>query len=153
MTHVTWASLSQNLSGEGINSGSHTYFFDLTRTCRAFPDEGPAPCRGHLWDNTNMKDYTHHSLIHSNNVDMKGWLWWWNDSWGPCGLKTLWHLSYRWGKTQKKPHPGNLSWLGIEPGPTAWQAHILPPAPQQWTRAKITRVNMVTTKHKLWCGG
>ena len=38
-----------------------------------------------------------------------------------------------WGKTPKKPHPGNLSRPGIELGPAAWQARMLPPAPQRWT--------------------
>ena len=61
-------------------------------------------------------------------------LWWWpNDIQGPWGPKASRHLSYRWGKTPKKPHPGNLSWPGIEPGPAAWQACMLVPCPQRWT--------------------
>ena len=44
------------------------------------------------------------------------------------------HLSYMWGKTQKKPHPGNLSRPGIEPGPAAWQARMLPSGPKRWIR-------------------
>ena len=64
---------------------------------------------------------------------MKGWLWRPNDIRGPCGPKASWHLSYRWGKTPKKPHPGSLSRLDIKPGPAAWQARMLPPAPQRWT--------------------
>ena len=48
-----------------------------------------------------------------------GWLWWPNDFRGPWGLKASWHLSYRWGKTPKKPHLGNLYRPGIEPGPAA----------------------------------
>ena len=32
-----------------------------------------------------------------------------------------------------KPHPGNLSRPGIEPGPAAWQARMLQLAPQRWT--------------------
>ena len=35
---------------------------------------------------------------------------------------------------EKKPHPGNLSRPGIEPGPAAWQARMQPLAPQRWTR-------------------
>ena len=62
-----------------------------------------------------------------------GW-WWPNDIRGPWGPKASRHLSYRWGKTSKKPHPGNLSWPGIEPGPAVWQAHMLPPGPQRWTK-------------------
>ena len=30
---------------------------------------------------------------------------------------------------EEKPHPRNLSQLGIEPGPVAWQARMLPPGP------------------------
>ena len=50
----------------------------------------------------------------------------------PWRPKTSWHWSYRWGKTPKKSRPGNLSRLGIDPGPAAWEARMLPPAPQQW---------------------
>ena len=62
-----------------------------------------------------------------------GWLWWPNDIRGPCGPKASWHSSYRWGKTPKNPHPGNLSRPGIEPVPAAWQARMLPLVPQRWT--------------------
>ena len=55
---------------------------------------------------------------------------WYSGTWGP---KASWHLSYRCGKTPKKPHPGNLSRPGIEPGPAVWQARMLPPDPQRWT--------------------
>ena len=44
--------------GRELNYGSHTYFFDHTRTCRASPDELSAQCRGYLRDNTNMTDDT-----------------------------------------------------------------------------------------------
>ena len=37
------------------------------------------------------------------------------------------------GKTPNKPHPENLSRPGIERGPAAWQARMLPPGPQWWT--------------------
>ena len=36
-------------------------------------------------------------------------------------------------KPRKKPHPGILSRQGIEPGPAAWQARMLPLTPQRWT--------------------
>ena len=123
--------------GRELNYGSHTstFFFDHTRTGRASPDVWSARCRGHLWDSTNMKENTHqaHTLSHPNKANME---WWWrrpNDIRGPWGPKVSWYLSYRWGKTPKKPHPGNLSRPGIEPGPAAWQARILPFAPQWWT--------------------
>ena len=62
-----------------------------------------------------------------------GWQWWPNDIRGSWGPKASRHLSYRWGKTPKKPHPGNLSRPGIEPGSAAWQVRMLPPAPQRCT--------------------
>ena len=70
-----------------------------------------------------------HSVIPTRRI--------WNDDYdgqmifGDLGeQKVSWHLSYRWGKTPKKPHPGNLSRPGTEPGPAAWQARMLPLAPQ-----------------------
>ena len=62
--------------------------------------------------------------------------WWWMimmAKWYSGTLWASWHTSYRWGKTPKKPHPGNLSRPGIEPGPAAWQARMLPLVPQRWT--------------------
>ena len=56
--------------GRELNCGSHTYFFDHTRTWRASPDEWSAQCRGHLRDSTNMKDNTH-SVITTRRI--------WND--------------------------------------------------------------------------
>ena len=52
--------------GRELNYGSHTYFFDLTRTWRASPDEGWAQCWGHLRDSTNMKDNTHQAHTQSS---------------------------------------------------------------------------------------
>ena len=40
-------------------------------------------------------------------------------------------------KNPEKPHPGNLSRPGIEPGPAAWQARMLPPVPQRWKMQTI----------------
>ena len=68
------------------------------------------------------------------------WVWmimmakWYSGTWGPKASR---HLSYRWGKTPKKPHPGNLSRPGIEPGPAALQARMLPLAPQRFTYVTI----------------
>ena len=59
---------------------------------------------------------------------------------GILGPKAFWHLSYRWGKTPKKPHPGNLSRPGIESGPAAWQARMLPPIPQRWDSVSLSYV-------------
>ena len=46
VTHATRALQSHNLSGEGVNFGSHTYVFDHTGTWRAYLDEGSDQCRG-----------------------------------------------------------------------------------------------------------
>ena len=73
--------------------------------------------------------HTTHTLSHSNKANMEWWLRRPNDIRGPWGSKVSWHLFYRWEKTPKKPHPGNLSRPGIEPGPAAWQARKLPLAP------------------------
>ena len=88
---------------------------------------GPLP-RQHKYER-----HTIHEPIHSNKANMKGWLWRPNDIRGRCGPAS-WHLSCRWGKTPKKPHPGNLSRLGIELRPAAWQGRMLPPVPQRWTQ-------------------
>ena len=129
-----------DLSGEGINSGSHTYFFYHTRTWRVSPDEWSAQCRDHLRDNTN-NERRDTSSTHPFILASRRWFWLPNDIRGPCGPKVSWHLSYRRGKTPKKPHPGNLSRPGIEPGPAAWQARMLPPVPQRWTRSIFTDQN------------
>ena len=59
VSHATRALQSHDLSGEGINSGLHTYCFDH-KDMEGLPDEGSAQCRGHLRDNTSMRDETHH---------------------------------------------------------------------------------------------
>ena len=52
--------------GRELNHGSHTYFFDHTRTWRVSPDEWLAQCRGHLRESTNMKDNTHQAHTQSS---------------------------------------------------------------------------------------
>ena len=59
-----------------------------------------------------------------------GWLRWPNDIRGPWGLK---HPDICITGEGKKSHPGNVSRPGIEPGPAAWQARMIPPVPQGWT--------------------
>ena len=49
---------------------------------------------------------------------------------------------------KKKPHPGNLSRPGIELGPAAWQARILPPCPQRWTIVILIVIHGLG--HKSW---
>ena len=85
-----------------------------------------------------------HAHIQCNKENMKEWLWRPNDIRGPCERKASWHLSYRRGKTPKKPYSGNLSRPGIEPGPAAWQACMLPPSPQRHN-------HFLKIKHKRIC--
>ena len=95
--------------------------------------------------------HTNHTLSHPNKANMEWWLQRTNDIRGPRGPRVSWHLSYRWGKTPKKPHPGNLSRPGIEPGPSAWQARMLPLAPQRWTEIdmKISKFSKAQWKSDL----
>ena len=144
MTHATQALQRHDLSGQGINSESHTYF--LTTQGHGEPPRmseqlnvGATSETAQTWKTI----HTRHTLIHSNKVTMKWWLWRPNDIRGPCLSKVSWHLSYRWGKIPEKLHPGNLSRPGIEPGPAAWQPRMLPPVPQWWTNYNIILKNVV----------
>ena len=48
--------------------------------------------------------HTIHALIHSNKVNMKGWLWRPDDIRGPCGPKASWHyLTCEGKKTKSSP--------------------------------------------------
>ena len=125
------------LSGEGINSGSHTYF--LTTQGHGKPPRMKDQLNaGATSETTRTWKTIHHSrTYHANKVNMIGCLWRPNDIWGSCEPNASWNLSYKWGKTPKKPHPGNLSRPGIEPGPAAWQTRMLPPVPRD-TYAKGT---------------
>ena len=130
MTHATRALQSHDLSGEGIKLWITYILFWPHKDMRASPDEWSAQCRGQLRDSTNMK-------CHPNKANME---WWWrrpNYIRGPWGPKASRRLSYRWGKTPRKPHPGNLSRPGIETGPAAWQARMIPLAPQRWTEFEV----------------
>ena len=67
----TWLTLpgpyrATTCRGRELNYGSHTYFFDHTRTWGASPDEWSAQCRGHLRDSTNMKNDTHQAHTQSS---------------------------------------------------------------------------------------
>ena len=95
---------------------------------------------------TWMTIHTIHAPIHSNKVNKKGWLLSPNDIRGPWGPKASWHLSYRWGKTSKKPHAGNLS----RPGIAAWQVPGHATACSTgWTTALLKNINM-NVIHS-WC--
>ena len=50
-------------------------------------------------------------------------------------------------KPRKNPHPRNLSRPGIEPGPAAWQARMLPVAPQRWpTQNSVVKISSSSPK-------
>ena len=77
---------------------------------------------GHIRDSTNMKDNTHqaHSAIPTRRI--------WSDDYdGQMILGDLGGLKFPnicltgEEKPRKKPHPGNLSRPGIEPGPAAYK--------------------------------
>ena len=144
MTHVTRALQNHDLSEEGINFGSHTYFFLKTQG-----HGGPLRMRDQLnagatseRTRTCKTIHTIDAPIYSNKAYIKGWLWRPNDIRGPCGPKASWHLSYTWGKTPKNPHPGNLSRPEIVSEPAARQARMLPPVPQRWTWNSLSSFNV-----------
>ena len=94
--------------------------------------------------------HTNHTLSNPNKADMEWWLRRPNDIRGPCGPKVSWRLSYRWGKTPKKPHQINLSRPWIEPGPAAWQARMLQLAPQRLTRNTfVNRIKHINVDFEL----
>ena len=122
------------LQGRELNYGSHAYF--LTTQGHGGPSRmSDQPNSGTTSETaqTSKTIHTKHTLSHANKANMEWRLRWPNVTRGPWVPKASWHLSYRWGKTPKKPHPGDLSRPGIEPGPAAWQARMLPLAPQRWT--------------------
>ena len=92
---------SHGLSGEGINSGSHNTF--LTTEGHGVPprmrdkfNSGTTSETTRTWKTIQIS----HAPIHSNKLNMKGWLILLNDIRGPCGPRVSRHLSYRWGKSQ-----------------------------------------------------
>ena len=127
--------------GRELNCGSQTYFFDHTRTWRASrmsdqPDTGATSETAQTWKTIHTK----HTSIHTKKANMKRWLRCPNDIRGPCGLKFSRHFVLQVRKNPEKPHPGNLSRPGIEPGPGAWQARMLPLAPQRWAPYRLVSV-------------
>ena len=106
--------------------------------------ERSAQCLSQLQDRTKINYYTHHSRTHlfqqseyeKDNYDGQmifGDL---------LGLK--FHdicLTGEETPPQKKPHLGNLFRPRIKPGPTAWQASMLPPVPQRWAQLKLQSEN------------
>ena len=134
MPHATRALQSHVLSGEGINSGSHTFSWShkdmqglLGLGINSMP--GPPP-RQH----EHVRRYT--AVIHPFILTRRIWKY---DYDGQmifeelCVPKTSWYLFYRRGKTSKKNLTQKTFRPAIEAGPAAWEAHMLPPAPQWWT--------------------
>ena len=88
VTHATRALQNHDLSGDGINSGSHTHFFDHTRTWRP-PQKMDQLNAGATFKTTRTWKMIHsiNVTIHSNKANMKGWIPRPNDIRGP-----LWTL-------------------------------------------------------------
>ena len=135
VTHAARALKSHVQSGEGIKLWITYKLFWPHKDMEGLPGQvispmpGPPP-RQHKHE----RQYTPstHSVIPTRRI--------WNDDYdsqmifgdlGGLNFPDI-YLSDRWGKTPKKPHPGNLSRPGIEPGPAPWQARLLPLAPQRW---------------------
>ena len=126
VTHVIRGLQSQNLSGEGISSGSHNIFTTQGHG-------GPPRMRVQL----NAGASSEHERRYTSSTHpfiLTRWIWKEIMFGNFVSLKFPAYLSCRWGKTPKKPHPANLSRPGIELGSAAWQACILPRAPQRWTK-------------------
>ena len=89
-----------------------------------------------------MKDDTHHSRTHSfqqreyERTIMTA-KWCSGNLWGKSYLTFVLQVRKNPGKIS--PRYSNLSRPGIEPGPVAWQARMLPPAPQRWTKNKVNQ--------------
>ena len=122
VTHTSRALESHDLSGEGINSGSYNRPTFLTIQGH----RGPPRMRDQLNAGATPRQHKHerryvpstHPFMLTSRI--------WKDDYdsqiighirGPYGTKPSWHLSYRWGKTPKKPHPGTCPDWGSNPGP------------------------------------
>ena len=135
VTHAARALQSHDLSGEGIKLWITHILFWPHKDMEGLPGwvispmPGPPP-RQHKHE----RRYTPSTHCHPNKANMKWWLRRPNDIWGPWGdLKYPDICLTGEEKPRKKTHPGNVSRPGIEPGPAAWQARMLPLAPQRWT--------------------
>ena len=140
--YVTYASRAlqgHDLSGEGINSGSHTHFL-TTEGYGEPPRMSDQLNVGTTSETTRTLKTIHtiHPLIHSNKADMRRMIMmakWYSGN--HVGLKLPDICLTGEEKPRKNLTQGLLSQPRIEPGPTAWQARMLLPAPQRWTLSKI----------------
>ena len=132
MTHAARVLQSHGLSGEGIKLWITYTLFWPHKDMEGLPGwvlspmPGPPP-RQHKHE----RQYTPstHSVIPTRRI--------WNDD-DDDGQMIFGDLeSLKFPDIcltgEEKPHPGNLSRLGIEPGPAARQARMLPLSPQRWT--------------------
>ena len=135
VTHAAWALQSHDMSGEGIKPRITDILFWPHKDMESLPGwvispmPGPPP-RQHKHE----RQYTPitHPFIPTRRI--------WNDDYSGqmifgdlVGLKVPYIYLTGVEKPRKKPHPGNLSRPGIELRPAAWQARMLPLAPQRWT--------------------
>ena len=131
VTHAARALQSHDLSGEGIKLGVTYIHFWPHKDMKVLPGwvigpmPGPPP-RQHKHERQYIPST--HSVIPTRRI--------WNDDYdGQMIFGDLEGLKFPdicltgEEKPRKKPHPGNLSRPGIEPGPAAWQARMLPLAP------------------------
>ena len=115
VTHAARALQSHDLWREGIKLWITDILFLPHKDMEGLsgwvisPMPGPPP-RQHKHE----RQYT---SINTNKANMEWWLRRPNDIQGPCGPKVSRHLSYRWGKTPRKPHPGNRPDRGSNSGP------------------------------------
>ena len=121
----------------------HIHIFDHTITwgMRSQLNAGDTSETTRTWKTI----HTIHAPIHTNKANMKGWLWRPNDILDLVGLK-LPDICLRGKEKPRKTHPGNLSRPRIEPGPAAWQALLLPPALQRWTKRNISNLFLTFIK-------
>ena len=122
--------------GRGLNYGAQTYFVETTQAHGGPPRMSDQPYAEATSETaqTWKTIHTKHKLSHPNKANMEWWLQRPNDirgHWGDLKFPDICLIGEE--KPQKKPHQGNLSRPGIEPRPAAWQARMLPLAPQRWT--------------------
>ena len=82
--------------------------------------------------------HTKHTLSHPNMMIMMAK--WYSGTLGGLKFPDI-CLTGEEKPRKKKPHPGNLSRPGIEPGPAAWQERMLPLAPEGWTNRLHKKIN------------
>ena len=134
MTHATRTLESHNLSGEKIDFGSHTYFSDSQ-------GHGGPP----RWVISSMPGHPPRQHEHKRRYTplthpllLTSWIWK-DDYDGQVIFGDLvgFKLPVICLTDEKKPRKNltqeTFSRAGIEPGPAACQARMLPPAPQRWT--------------------